>query len=102
LASYPIAKVTDAPPGSMIGAEVEGHRILLANVEGQFYVIGAVCNHRGGFLDRGKLEGSVVTCPLHGSKWDVRTGMLVQFVRPLPPEKTYKVVIEGDQVLVET
>jgi len=85
----------------MIGADVSGDRILVANVGGEFYAMRAKCNHMGGALDKGTLENNVVTCPLHGSKWDVKTGALVQFVRPLPPETVYRVLVEGDQISVE-
>ena len=98
---FPVARVEDLPPGKMIGAEVSGERILVANVGGELFAMRAKCNHMGGPLDRGTLDGNVVTCPLHGSKWDVRTGALVQFARPLPPERTYKVTVEANQISVE-
>jgi nitrite reductase/ring-hydroxylating ferredoxin subunit len=98
---YPVARSGDVLPGKMVGVEVAGQRILLANIEGSYYAMRAKCNHLGGPLDKGVIEGYVVTCPLHGSKWDVRSGLLVQFTRPLPPERTYAVIVEGDQVSVE-
>jgi nitrite reductase/ring-hydroxylating ferredoxin subunit len=101
LASFPIAKTSDITPGKMIGAQIDGEKILVANVDGQFYAMRAVCNHMGGALDKGKLENNVVTCPLHGSKWDVKTGKLVQFFRELSPEPVYKVSVVGDQIFVE-
>jgi nitrite reductase/ring-hydroxylating ferredoxin subunit len=85
----------------MVGVEVSGERILIANVSGDFYAMRAKCNHMGGPLDKGTLEDNVVTCPLHGSKWDVRTGTLVHFVRPLPPERVYRLIIDGKQISVE-
>ena len=96
-----VARTGDIPQGAMIGADAGGVRVLVANVGGEFFAMRAKCNHMGGPLDKGKLEGSVVTCPLHGSKWDVKTGALVQFSRPLPPEQTYKVSLEGDTISVE-
>jgi len=101
LTLHTAAHVEDVPAGKMVGTEIEGEKILLANVAGEFFAMRATCNHRGGPLDEGTLEGNVVTCPLHGSKWDVRTGNLIEFVRPLPPEPTYKVTVEGDEILVE-
>jgi nitrite reductase/ring-hydroxylating ferredoxin subunit len=85
----------------MIGAEVDGHKILVANIDGAFYAMGSVCNHMGGQLDKGKLEGNVVTCPRHGSRWDVKTGKLVQFPEPLPDEPIFKVSVQGDEIFVE-
>ena len=98
---FPVARVEEIPLGKMIGADVSGERILIANVGGKFHAMRAKCNHMGGPLDKGTLEDNVVTCPLHGSKWDVETGTLVHFARPLPPEPVYRVVVEGDLVSVE-
>jgi glycine betaine catabolism B len=97
----PVARVEDIPPGKMVGADLAGERILIANVDGEFFAMRAICNHMGGPLDEGTLEGNVVACPLHGSKWDVKTGNLLEFVRPLPPEPTYKAIVKGDEILVE-
>jgi len=98
---YPVAKASEVREGAMVGVDVAGTRVLVACVSGHYYALRAKCNHMGGPLDKGTLEGNVVTCPFHGSKWDVKTGNLVQFTRPLPPEPVYKVTIEGDQVSVE-
>jgi len=101
LTPHLVARVEDVPVGRMVSTEIEGERILLANVAGEFFAMGATCNHKGGPLDEGTLEGNVVTCPLHGSKWDVKTGNLLEFVRPLPPEQTYRVTVKGDEIVVE-
>jgi nitrite reductase/ring-hydroxylating ferredoxin subunit len=97
----PVARTTDVPPGAMLGADLGGERILIANVGGELFAMRATCNHMGGPLDEGTLEGNVVTCPLHSSKWDVKTGSMLEFTRPLPPEPTYKVTVKGDEILVE-
>ena len=100
LSATAVAKVSQVPPGSMLGALFEGEKILLANVGGEIYAMRSVCNHMGGPLEKGTLDGNVVTCPLHGSKWDVRTGKLVKYVRPLPPEPVYRVEVRGEDVFV--
>ena len=51
--------------------------ILIVNVEGHFYAVDALCTHYGGDLSEGKLEGNIITCPNHGSKFDVRNGKVV-------------------------
>src|SRR6266851_42369 len=78
-----------------------GEKILVANVDGSFHAMRSTCNHAGGPLHQGKLEGKIVTCPLHGSKWDVTSGSLVWFMKPLPNEPVYKVLVEGGEVFVE-
>jgi len=97
----PVARISEVPPGSIFGADVGGERILVANVGGEYFAMRATCNHMGGPLDEGTLEGNVVTCPLHGSQWDVKTGKLVWYARPLPSEPVYPVKVEEDQILVE-
>jgi nitrite reductase/ring-hydroxylating ferredoxin subunit len=93
---------------------VEGREILLARVGDNYYAVGNRCPHMGGELAAGQLEGTVVTCPLHGSRFDIRDGSVVRWLkgsgltaavgkvfkrpRPLP---VYKVRIDGDNILIE-
>ncbi len=98
----PVAKVKEILPGTMKGFEIGPNKLLVANIDGQFFAMRSVCNHVGGPLEKGKLDGEVVTCPWHGSRWDVKTGKLVQFAKQLPPEPVYKVTVDGDQIFVET
>jgi nitrite reductase/ring-hydroxylating ferredoxin subunit len=101
LASFRVAKTGSLPPGKMIGAEIDGQKILVANIGGELYAMSSECNHMGGQLDKGKLQGNVVTCPRHGSRWDVKTGKLVQFSESLPDEPTFRVSVKGDEIFVE-
>jgi nitrite reductase/ring-hydroxylating ferredoxin subunit len=52
------------------------------------------CTHRGGPLNEGKLEGSTVTCPWHGTQYNVCTGAVLRGPAT-EPVKTYRVVVEG-------
>ena len=70
----PIAKVGELTDGTMKEVEVQGRKLLLAMAGGKYYVADGRCLHMGGRLARGKLEGTVVTCPLHGSQFDLRDG----------------------------
>jgi nitrite reductase/ring-hydroxylating ferredoxin subunit len=51
-----------------------GMAVLMVRRGGQLHAISNVCSHAGGPLDEGSLDGDVVTCPWHGSRFDVRTG----------------------------
>lgn len=96
-----VCKVSDLPPGQMKGIGEGKGKILVANVDGKFHAMRAICNHQGGPLDEGPFLGKEVTCPWHGSVWDVTTGKCTWFNEPLADEPTYKVVVEGDTVFVE-
>ncbi len=53
---------------------VEQMKIALVCKDGQFGAISGVCNHFGGPLGEGKLEGDYVVCPWHAWKYYYRTG----------------------------
>src|ERR671930_2008162 len=86
-------------PSTMKTVEVNGEKICLANIEGKYYAIGNVCTHLGGPLDEGTLEGYEVECPWHGSRFDVRTGKVIN-----PPAETpqllYEAKVEDNNILV--
>jgi nitrite reductase/ring-hydroxylating ferredoxin subunit/uncharacterized membrane protein len=62
------------PEGEMRRVQVEDLPVLLVRQRGKLCAIGAVCSHAGGPLDEGTLENGAVTCPWHGSVFDVCTG----------------------------
>lgn len=69
-----VVLAAEVPWGSGKLVEVEGKRIAVFNMGGRYYAIDDACPHRGGPLSEGTLEGEVVTCPWHGSKFNVTTG----------------------------
>ncbi len=67
-------RLDELPPGSMREVVVAGVPILIVRDADRVYAVGARCTHRGGPLADGTLRGKVVTCPWHGSQWNVGTG----------------------------
>ena len=79
---------------------IDRERIMLANVDGQFFALRDMCGHRNAPLSRGRLEGCIVECPLHFARFDVRTGKLVD--GPISADvPVYEARVEGDTVLVK-
>jgi nitrite reductase/ring-hydroxylating ferredoxin subunit len=72
----------------------------LFKVGGRVYCLDNQCTHLGGPLCQGKLGGSVVTCPWHGSRFDVTSGNVVG-----PPARkavrSYPVAVEGGKIIVD-
>ncbi len=100
--------IGELPPGAMKEVTIGGKEILLANVAGKFYAIGGRCTHRQGVLAKGMIEGNVVTCPRHGSMFDVTTGKNLGGPKQLlggrgttGDEPSYEVKVEGESVLVK-
>lgn len=102
MAKILVGKTSELAPGSMKKLSVEGKDdILVANVDGNFYAMRGVCNHAEGPLAEGEIERNIVTCPWHGSKWDVTTGKCTEFAIELDDEPVYKTVVEGEDLFVE-
>ena len=70
----PVARTSELAPGEMKRVLIDRERVLLANVGGTFYALEDNCGHQKAALTKGKLEGSVVECPLHFACFDVTTG----------------------------
>jgi nitrite reductase/ring-hydroxylating ferredoxin subunit/multimeric flavodoxin WrbA len=54
--------------------KIDRHRIALFLHEGRLTAISDICNHKGGPLSEGRLNGEFVTCPWHGWEYSVVTG----------------------------
>jgi len=70
------------------------------NIEGGFCATQAMCTHREGPLSEGSLDGTTVTCPLHGAQFNVWTGAVLRGPAE-EPLKTYRVTVAGDVGRVE-
>jgi 3-phenylpropionate/trans-cinnamate dioxygenase ferredoxin subunit len=73
---------------------------LVRDADGAFHALSDICSHGAVSLSDGEVEGCRVECWLHGSQFDVRTGMPIQLpaTQPVP---VYPVTVEGDRVLVD-
>ncbi len=94
-----IATAAEIRPGQMKRFDIDGHAVLLANVDGRYYAVDDTCTHEDASLSGGVLKGALVRCPLHGSRFDLRTGAALEE----PAEdalRTYAVKIEGGRLKV--
>lgn len=94
-----VARSQEVGEGEMTVFDVGGQRVAVANVEGSFHAFGDVCSHQHCSLSDGELDGKTVTCPCHGSQFDVTTGEVLNPQRPsLSP---FSLQVEGDEIRVE-
>ncbi|HXE75833.1 MAG TPA: non-heme iron oxygenase ferredoxin subunit [Candidatus Xenobia bacterium] len=80
--------------------QAAGQNLALFNVGGNYYAIENTCPHRGGPLAEGPVAGEVVTCPWHGSSFNIKTGAVLSG----PADrgvKSFPVQVSGDDVEVE-
>jgi nitrite reductase/ring-hydroxylating ferredoxin subunit len=82
-----VADVNEVPAGKMKHVEVSENEILLANSEGKVYALCDRCSHMNAPLSMGALNGKVVTCSMHGARYDVTTGKKIAEPMALDPSK---------------
>ena len=109
-----VGKTAEMKEGSMKAVSIDGREILVARVGNSYYAADNHCPHMGGKLSQGKIEGTVITCPLHGSQFDLKTGEVVRWLKGTgllsiigkalkSPRSltTYDVRVEDDRVMIE-
>lgn len=109
-----VASIGDIEPGATKVVTVQGREVVLARVGDGYFAVDNRCPHMGGHLGRGTLEGTVITCPLHGSQFDVTDGRalrwtslggfaakLARLIRPPRSVRTYGVKMEDQRIMVE-
>jgi nitrite reductase (NADH) small subunit len=94
-----VGRVSALPVGAVREIENDGTTYALGNLDGQPFCLDGTCPHAGGPLGQGTINGNLLTCPWHGWEFDCRTGFN-DFDEDMQV-KTYPVVIEGEEILVD-
>ena len=71
---HDLGAVAELARHSLQELRVGGKRIALSFRDGQFGAIHGICNHVGGPLGQGRLDGEYVVCPWHNYKYHCRDG----------------------------
>src|SRR3712207_2051620 len=95
-----VARADDLKEGDMRAFDVRGTKIAVANVAGTFYAFGETCTHRECSLAEGDLEETTVTCPCHGSEFDVVSGQVLRGPARVPVG-SFEVRVEGGNLEVK-
>ena len=97
-----VGKTIEIKPNQMKKVSIDGNDIVVMNIDANYFAISDTCSHAGGSLSEGKIEGSTITCDWHGAQFECENGKLVKFPVQINDLKSYKVVIESDDIFVET
>jgi nitrite reductase/ring-hydroxylating ferredoxin subunit len=96
----PVAHVNDLEDEEMIVVEVDDEEILICRVGDSFHAISNICSHAYVELSDGELDGCFVTCPLHFSQFDVRTGE-PQGLPAKEPVQVYELSIIDERIYLK-
>lgn len=89
----------DFTPGEGRIVDAGGRTFAIFNIDGRYFALDNACPHRGGPLGEGDLDGTTVSCPWHGWRWDVTMGVNVN--NPGVKVACFAVTVEDDGVFVD-
>jgi 3-phenylpropionate/trans-cinnamate dioxygenase ferredoxin subunit len=101
-----IAQTDEVKDGEKKKITLNNKVLLITNIQNTYYAIDNKCPHMGGSLFDGNLDGYNITCPRHGSVFDVRTGKVIKngkivFINlKVNDAQAYPVKIEGNDILI--
>lgn len=95
----PVCRLADLPRGEAFRLETDPPVAVFHTEEGELYAVDDTCTHQDASLADGWLEGCEVECPLHASKFDLRTGA-VDAPPARRPVRTHEVVVEDGVIHV--
>jgi nitrite reductase/ring-hydroxylating ferredoxin subunit len=93
------AGVADVADDDVTGVQVAGLPIALYCAGGQYFATDGICSHEHADLADGFLSGTIIECPKHQGRFDIRTGA----PRGAPastPIRCFAVRRVGDDLLV--
>ncbi len=95
-----VGNSTDVGAGQMRVFDVEGTRVNVVNADGHLYAFDDTCTHTGCSLVKGTLDATTVTCPCHGSQFDVTSGAVLRGPARRPV-RSRVVQVQGEDLLAE-
>ena len=95
-----VATVNQCPPDNLFGVQIDGLRIVLANVDGTIYALEDQCSHQDLPLSDGYLEDGQVECTYHGARFNVCSGIATA-LPAIKPVATFSVDIRDGDIYVQ-
>lgn len=95
-----VAQTKEITEGKTHCVTIDSHDILVTRVEDRYFAVDATCTHAEGKLCGGEIDGTIIECPLHQSRFDLATGAVRQSpaIRPLT---TYTVKVEKNTIYIQ-
>jgi len=96
---HPAATVDEVPPGQKKLVTVAGVELLICNTKDQFFAVRNLCSHAHETLDCGRMRAGWISCPVHGARFNLETGMPMNPPATMPID-TFEVRVTGDTIEV--
>ncbi|MFQ6012659.1 MAG: Rieske (2Fe-2S) protein [Thermoplasmata archaeon] len=86
--------------GTVRYVEILGCDYIVVQRAGEVYALDGACTYDWARLDEGTLDGDVLTCPLGGGQFNIKTGEVVK-APPSFPLQTYEITVNGSEVFAD-
>lgn len=93
------AQLADLADSCGLQSQVGGRPIALFKLDGEVFALDGICPHKGAPLGQGTVENGIVSCPLHGWQFDIKTGACLD--RPDRPAACLPVRVVDGRVEVQ-
>ena len=97
--SHIIFAANDIEDNKNRAVDIDGKSILICKSGGEFFALDNMCTHQRAELEGGRIRNCFLSCPLHGIRFDLRTGEPKGDLTRIPV-KTYPISINNDGNLV--
>lgn len=100
MAQVRVAALDEVPMNGSRAFDVAGRSVLLCRSSAGVFAVENMCSHAFSLLEGGKVKGPHIFCPLHGIRFDLRSGepngsLTRKAIAVFPA------AIQGDAVMVE-
>ena len=101
-----LARLEEVPEEGTLGVKVDGNYYLISRMGGEINVFEGRCTHMKGPLKVGKVIDGSVKCPIHGARFDLRSGVVTKQVAiPLIGKakdlRKYPVAVQDGEIYIK-
>jgi 3-phenylpropionate/trans-cinnamate dioxygenase ferredoxin subunit len=90
-----VCDLAEVPPGTAKRVVADDREIAIYNVDGEIFATDDICSHEEASLSDGELIEHTIECPLHGARFDVRTGKPLSLPAVVPVDTFPVRVVDG-------
>ncbi|KHK89912.1 Rieske (2Fe-2S) protein [Novosphingobium malaysiense] len=70
----PLCLEADFPDDGKLAQELSGWSVLVVRADDGFSAVNDRCTHQAALLSPGRVRRGAIMCPLHGARFEVKTG----------------------------
>jgi 3-phenylpropionate/trans-cinnamate dioxygenase ferredoxin subunit len=94
------AKLDEVPPGAKKLVALKGIEVLLCNSMDKLFAVRNLCSHAYERLDCGRMKNGWISCPVHGARFDLETGAVMNPPAVMPID-VFELRVVGDIIEVK-